>query len=644
MSNIETLKAMQCLIGSNCLVSTPETFYAGPKGYVSNTSLQNAIDEQSDSIASIINKLAVKISEEDLKTINGISLIGKGNIEISGQGGTVDLSEYLTETEADDRYPKKQDVVYNTENVLDLSVLDIKRNNGESFEDFNGSIQGTADLWITVTDWNTIYEFSAQTKYNALVYDGLTYYNVIGVYNKESDNQAYDNPIALLLQYRDTLYILKTGETSSVIEEYPVAIKLEVFVNNQTLNEANNYTNQKISKLDPQHILVTESHRDFSKKANVGRLLYLTEEVPLSFRFEDASGYSLYTKVYSTPDNYMISEVPAYTDRFLSELINSKYGEITFNDVYPYKLYSADGNSELDYKETVTLCTGIYYLSDVNNPILIASENSIDKLEQCITKEDAKIGFVEKTVLNYNSETVNLNKLNKADSLHVVQYDGYYGGRYYSDIAYITVMGPYVYVKGLVQVSNLGIVSFTPNNATDDLFYNKSANTWSKLQDASVKAELDSINNKVQENTRYIQAYGQQALKYYPITDLTEYEEATFNYGDTIEVPDPLDLPSYNYLIWKAKDGTLIYTFYFDKEVEYNWTGPAYVDRYMSGILHQNFELSNDALGLYLISNDYDGGTTKFYYHKQISQGLNDDIARKISIVTSQGFKTIVDL
>jgi hypothetical protein len=39
MSNIETLKAMQCLIGSNCLVSTPETFYAGPKGYVSNTSL-----------------------------------------------------------------------------------------------------------------------------------------------------------------------------------------------------------------------------------------------------------------------------------------------------------------------------------------------------------------------------------------------------------------------------------------------------------------------------------------------------------------------------------------------------------------------------------------------------------------------------
>jgi hypothetical protein len=39
MNNANILKAVQCLIGSNCLVSTPEAFYVGPKGYVSNTSL-----------------------------------------------------------------------------------------------------------------------------------------------------------------------------------------------------------------------------------------------------------------------------------------------------------------------------------------------------------------------------------------------------------------------------------------------------------------------------------------------------------------------------------------------------------------------------------------------------------------------------
>jgi hypothetical protein len=55
----------------------------------------------------------------------------------------------------------------------------------------------------------------------------------------------------------------------------------------------------------------------------------------------------------------------------------------------------------------------------------------------------------------------------------------------------------------------------------------------------------------------------------------------------------------------------------------------------MSGILSTTFELANDGNGLYIRSNDYDGGSSKFYFNKQISQGLNDEIARKVSIVTS---------
>ena len=39
MNNADILKAVQCLIGSNCLVSTPEAFYVGPKGYDSKGSL-----------------------------------------------------------------------------------------------------------------------------------------------------------------------------------------------------------------------------------------------------------------------------------------------------------------------------------------------------------------------------------------------------------------------------------------------------------------------------------------------------------------------------------------------------------------------------------------------------------------------------
>jgi hypothetical protein len=55
----------------------------------------------------------------------------------------------------------------------------------------------------------------------------------------------------------------------------------------------------------------------------------------------------------------------------------------------------------------------------------------------------------------------------------------------------------------------------------------------------------------------------------------------------------------------------------------------------MSSVLDTTFELANDGYGLYIISNNYDAGSSKFYFNKQISQGLNDEIARKISIVTS---------
>lgn len=645
MNNINIIKAIQCLIGSNCLVSTPEAFYVGPKGYVSNTSLQESIEEHSNSIDVIIKELAKKLTGNDLKTINGISLLGKGNIEISGQGGSVDLSGYLTKKDANALYPSKDSVVYNTENILDVSKLHIKKINDETFEDYNGPLQGGTDLWISKDSYQQMYEFLSQKQYNALLYDGYLYYSIIGIYSKESSKEVYDNALTVLLVNKYTLYLLRLGADALVVENYPVAINLGVFVDRHAVAEANSYTNQKISKLDPQHVLITKNRKDFSKQSNVGRLLYLTEELQLSYRFENDYGYSLYTSVQNTPDDgYIINKVSVYSDKLLTELVSSDYGELVFNDEGPYKLYSKD-NIEFSYKETSVLTTGIYYLNAVNDPILIASEGNINKVQQCVTREEAKVGFVEKELILYNAETVDLNHLDKTKSLYVVQYNNPYNGKYYSDIAYITIMGPYVYIKGLVQVSNTGIVSFSPNNATDDLFYNKSANTWSKIQDSSVKAELDTLNNKIKENTRDIKAYGEQSLKYHCIRDLSDFEYAKLNQGDTIEIAEPFDIPSYTYLTWLSEDGQLVYTHYFDIHEEWNWTGSACDDRYMSGVLDTNFKLSNDGKGLYIGSGIYDGGSVKkFYFNKQISQGLNDEIARKVSIVTSQGFKTLVNL
>jgi hypothetical protein len=97
------------------------------------------------------------------------------------------------------------------------------------------------------------------------LYDGHLYYSIIGIYSKESSKEIYDNALTVLLVNKNTLYLFKLGETALVSDDYPVAIKLEVFVNQQAVIEANSYTNQKISKLDPQHVLVTKNRKDFSK-------------------------------------------------------------------------------------------------------------------------------------------------------------------------------------------------------------------------------------------------------------------------------------------------------------------------------------------------------------------------------------------
>jgi hypothetical protein len=97
------------------------------------------------------------------------------------------------------------------------------------------------------------------------LYDGHLYYSIIGIYSKESSKEVYDNALTVLLVNRDTLYLLRLGADALIVEDYPVAINLGVFVDKHAVVEANLYTNQKISKLDPQHVLVTKNRKDFSK-------------------------------------------------------------------------------------------------------------------------------------------------------------------------------------------------------------------------------------------------------------------------------------------------------------------------------------------------------------------------------------------
>ena len=82
------------------------------------------------------------ILETDLKTINGESVLGSGNIEITGggSGGDVDLSNYYTKSE-----------IYNK--VETDSFLDTKQDtlvSGTSIKTINGqSVLGSGNVFIT---------------------------------------------------------------------------------------------------------------------------------------------------------------------------------------------------------------------------------------------------------------------------------------------------------------------------------------------------------------------------------------------------------------------------------------------------------------------------------------------------------------
>jgi hypothetical protein len=70
--NGEALKAINCVLGSNCLVSTTEEFYEGPRGIgVVSEATKEYIKSQIDSLDSYIEDLNSRLYKvEKLVTLN----------------------------------------------------------------------------------------------------------------------------------------------------------------------------------------------------------------------------------------------------------------------------------------------------------------------------------------------------------------------------------------------------------------------------------------------------------------------------------------------------------------------------------------------------------------------------------------------
>ena len=93
--------------------------------------VEDALNEAGDKIKNKQDKL---VSGTNIKTINGASILGNGNITITGEGGSIDTSSFATKTEVNTNLSKKQDKL--------VSGTNIKTINGQSLLG-NGNIEIT---------------------------------------------------------------------------------------------------------------------------------------------------------------------------------------------------------------------------------------------------------------------------------------------------------------------------------------------------------------------------------------------------------------------------------------------------------------------------------------------------------------------
>lgn len=63
-------------------------FNNGDSNLTVRTTLNNNADEINANTAALANKQALLVSGTNIKTVNGISLVGSGNVSISGDGGS----------------------------------------------------------------------------------------------------------------------------------------------------------------------------------------------------------------------------------------------------------------------------------------------------------------------------------------------------------------------------------------------------------------------------------------------------------------------------------------------------------------------------------------------------------------------------
>ena len=120
-TNIKTINGISLLGDGNISINDNPT---NTEDYITEGEVDTKLENKQDKL----------VSGTNIKTINGTSILGSGNIAITGEGGSIDTSSFATKTEVNTNLSQKQDKL--------VSGTNIKTINGQSLLG-NGNIEIT---------------------------------------------------------------------------------------------------------------------------------------------------------------------------------------------------------------------------------------------------------------------------------------------------------------------------------------------------------------------------------------------------------------------------------------------------------------------------------------------------------------------
>ena len=135
--------------------------------------VEDALNEAGDKIKNKQDKL---VSGTNIKTINGASILGNGNITITGEGGSIDTSSFATKTEVNTNLSKKQDKLVSGTNIKTINGQSILGYGNIEITSFGGSGTNFSVSYNEVNEELTI----TSTTENNIIYNESTESLTIG--------------------------------------------------------------------------------------------------------------------------------------------------------------------------------------------------------------------------------------------------------------------------------------------------------------------------------------------------------------------------------------------------------------------------------------------------------------------------------